>query len=57
MDESASDSFITFKDVDGTTFDSAFDMLKFVISQICIEYSYLEQGDTVSDAYKEILND
>ncbi len=55
MDESASDSFITFKDVDGTTFDSAFDMLKFVISQICIEYSYLEQGDTVSDAYKEIF--
>ena len=47
--------FITFKDVDGTTFDSAFDMLKFVISQICIEYSYLEQGDTVSDAYKEIF--
>ena len=30
-------------------------MLKFVISQICIEYSYLEQGDTVSDAYKEIF--
>lgn len=47
--------FITFKDVDGITFDSAFDMLKFVISQICIEYSYLEQSDAVSDAYKEIF--
>lgn len=48
--------FITFKDVDGATFNSAFDMLKFVLSQVCIEHSYLEESSDISDAYKYIFH-
>lgn len=47
--------FITFKDVDGTTFGSAFDMLKFTLSQICIDHSYLEENLKISGAYKDIF--
>lgn len=48
--------FITFKDVDGATFNSAFDMLKFVLSQVCIEHSYLEESSDISEAYKYIFH-
>ena len=48
--------FITFKDVDGATFNSAFDMLKFVLSQVCIEHSYLKESSDISDAYKYIFH-
>ena len=47
--------FITFKDVDGTTFGSAFDMLKFTLSQLCIDHSYLEEDPQISEAYKDIF--
>ena len=33
--------FFTFKDVEGLTFDSAYDMLKERISSLCIKHSYL----------------
>ena len=47
--------FITFKDVDGTTFGSAFDMLKFTLSQLCIDHSYLEEDLKINEAYKDIF--
>lgn len=48
--------FLTFKDVDGTTFDNAFGLLKFTISQFCIEHDYLEQSPRVSETYKNIFS-
>ena len=47
--------FLTFKDVDGTSFEHAFEMLKFTISQVCSEHAYLEQSNRVSDMQKEIF--
>ena len=37
--------FLSLKDVDGTTFENAFNMLKFVISSLCSQNSYLETGE------------
>ncbi len=47
--------FISFKDVDGSSFNSAFDMLKFTLSQLYIEHSYLEEDVRISAAYKDIF--
>ena len=47
--------FLSLKDVEGTSFENAFGLLKFVISQICITHSYLKKSDRVSNAYKEIF--
>lgn len=47
--------FITFKDVDGSTFNSAFEMLKFTLSQLCIDHSYLEENNKINDSYKNIF--
>lgn len=47
--------FISFKDVDGSSFNSAFDMLKFTLSQLYIEHSYLEEDLRISTAYKDIF--
>ena len=47
--------FLSFKDVNGATFERAFEMLKFTLSQICIEHAYLLANDEIDDGYKEIF--
>ncbi|HJC11870.1 MAG TPA: AAA family ATPase, partial [Candidatus Blautia merdigallinarum] len=39
--------FLSFKDVDGSTFENAMGLLKFTLSQICIEHQYLEESSRV----------
>ena len=48
--------FLSFKDVDGSTFDNAMGLLKFTLSQICIEHQYLEESTQVNPAYKQIFS-
>lgn len=45
----------SFKDVDGSTFENAMGLLKFTLSQICIEHQYLEESSRVNPAYKQIF--
>lgn len=40
--------FLTLKDIDGDTFEDAYNMLQFSISSLCIEHSYLETSEQVS---------
>lgn len=47
--------FLSFKDVNGATFERAFEMLKFTLSQMCIEHAYLLANDEIDDGYKEIF--
>ncbi len=47
---------ISFKDVDGLDFESAFDDLKDIVSNLYCDYSYLLSSDKVCDAYKEKFN-
>ena len=47
--------FLSFKDVNGTTFERAFEMLKFTIAQICMEHAYLQESDAIDSGYKEIF--
>ena len=47
--------FLSFKDVDGSTFENAMGLLKFTLSQICIEHQYLEESSRVNPAYKQIF--
>lgn len=41
--------------VDGSTFENAMGLLKFTLSQICIEHQYLEESSRVNPAYKQIF--
>lgn len=45
----------SFKDVDGSTFENVMGLLKFTLSQICIEHQYLEESSRVNPAYKQIF--
>lgn len=45
--------FLTFKDVDGLTFESAKDMLRAQIAQICNEHDYLLNSKAVSENDKQ----
>ena len=47
--------FLSFKDVNGTMFERAFEMLKFTIAQICMEHAYLQESDAIDSGYKEIF--
>ena len=47
--------FLSLKDVDGTTFENAFNMLKFVISSLCSQNSYLETGENIRENEKDIF--
>ncbi len=47
--------FVTFKDVDGLTFESAKDMLRTVLAQVCNEHFYLLSGTQVNDNDKEVF--
>lgn len=48
--------FLTLKDVDGDSFEDAFDMLRFVISSLCGEHVYLSNSDHVLETDKKIFN-
>lgn len=48
--------FVSFKDVSGTTFENAFGMLKFTISQFCMEHSYLETSEKTGSDYQNIFS-
>lgn len=48
--------FLSLKDVDGTTFENAFNMLKFVISSLCSQNSYLETGENIRENEKDIFS-
>lgn len=48
--------FLSLKDVDGTTFENAFNMLKFVISSLCSQNSYLEIGENIRENEKDIFS-
>lgn len=41
--------FLTFKDVGGNTFDSAFGMLKTAFMNACIEHAYLLDNDSIDE--------
>ena len=47
--------FISFKDIDGTSFENAFHVLKFVISLFCDQHSYLEESDKITQTQKMIF--
>ena len=47
--------FLSLKDVDGTTFENAFNMLKFVISSLCSQNSYLETGENIRENEKRYI--
>lgn len=44
--------FLSFKDVDGRTFENAFELLKFTITQFCDAHAWLENSEKVTDAQK-----
>ena len=46
--------FLSLKDVDGTTFENAFNMLKFVISSLCSQNSYLETEENEKDIFSRL---
>ena len=46
--------FLSLKDVGGTTFENAFNMLKFVISSLCSQNSYLETGENEKDIFSRL---
>lgn len=47
--------FLSFKDVDGRTFENAFELLKFTIAQFCDAHAWLENSEKVTDAQKMIF--
>ena len=47
--------FISFKDIDGNSFDEAYGMLKLLISNLCLKYEFLEESDKVSSIDKKTL--
>lgn len=48
--------FLSLKDVDGTNFENAFNMLKFVIASLCSQNSYLETGENIKENEKDIFS-
>ena len=52
--------FLSFKEVNGTVFDHAFNLLKFTLAQFCDDHSYLTESEKVTEEQKRIfrrLND
>ncbi len=44
--------FLTLKDIQGSTFEEAYDLLQFTISSLCMEHDYLEASEKVKNADK-----
>ena len=52
--------FLSFKEVNGTVFDHAFNLLKFTLAQFCDDHAYLTESEKVTEEQKKIfrrLND
>ena len=49
--------FLSFKDVDGTSFENALALLQFTLSQFCDVYAYLEDGDGSSKSHFSSIKD
>ena len=47
--------FLSFKDVDGTTFENAFNFLKFIISEVCKQHVYLLDSDEIDEGDKLVF--
>lgn len=47
--------FLSFKDVDGNTFENAFGLLKFTLSQFCDAHAYLENNEKVTDLQRAVF--
>lgn len=45
--------FLSLKDVHANSFPSAYDLLQFVLSSLCIEHAYLENSKAVDDVDKQ----
>lgn len=45
--------FLSFKDIEGNSFNSAFGMMKNVISNLCIEHAYLLKSEKIDLTLKE----
>ena len=48
--------FLSFKDVDGTSFENALALLQFTLSQFCDVHAYLEDGEQVTEVQKAIFH-
>ena len=48
--------FLSLKDVDGTNFNNAFELLKFVLAQCCENYDYLLESNKISEQHKNLFN-
>lgn len=48
--------FLSFKDVDGTIFENAFNFLKFVIASLCSQHSYLQTGKNIKENEKDTFS-
>ena len=47
--------FLSFKDVDGSSFENALGLLKFTISQFCDTHAYLSDGEQITDVQRAIF--
>ena len=47
--------FLSFKDVDGSSFDNALGLLKFTLSQFCDTHAYLADGEQITDVQRAIF--
>ena len=47
--------FLSFKDVDGSSFENALGLLKFTISQFCDTHAYLADGERITDVQRAIF--
>lgn len=47
--------FLSFKDVDGSSFENALGLLKFTISQFCDTHAYLADGEQITDVQRAIF--
>ncbi len=48
--------FLSFKDIDGTTFENAFGLFEFLISTYCDEHAYLKEGENITDNQRELFD-
>ena len=47
--------FVSFREIDGLSFESAYDMLKIVISELFKDHDYILDSKTISDCDKKII--
>ena len=55
LDEPVSNYFFIFKDIGGTSFENAFNLLRFVIAQLYDNYKFLLDDPDIPSAQKEIF--